>query len=101
MSEVGCCEVCGFRWRSRLCVHEIAQGTDRAKALDKRFAVLVLCEACHGRIHNEVGWPRVRQLAVLKRSRPEDMDLPAFNKLCGNAANHITMEEVDDERNRV
>jgi hypothetical protein len=85
--EVNCCEVC--RWKPRtlhrlgpayLCVHEIASGADRQKALDKAYAVLVVCNYCNTTIH---GWPKERQLAVLLLRRPADFDLDAFNELRG------------------
>jgi len=89
-AEVGRCEVCGKRWG--LQIHEIARGSSRSAALDKRYAILVLCFECHLEVD---GWPRAKQLAVLKRSRPADLDLEAFNVLCGNDPGHITMEDVD------
>jgi len=99
IAEVGCCEVCLRRRQVRpgkLCVHEIARGSHRHKAVDKRFALLVLCDRCHlERIHGNEQWPQARQLAVLKRSRPADYDLAAFLNLKNpNALRAITEEEV-------
>lgn len=103
VSELGRCELCGHSpgrtkpgnvaWK--LVVHEISRGKDRLKAVDQRFAVLVLCWTCHERIHSESGWPMDRQLAVLKRSRPQDMDLPAFCRLIRRADGAITESDVD------
>lgn len=97
-AEIKRCELCG-RERSGwgFSVHEIARGPNRLKALDKRYAVLVLCEGCHNRrIHNGVEkWPEARQLAMLKRSRPDDLDLPAYNKLVGYGPERITMEDLE------
>lgn len=76
--------------------HEIAGGPLREKARDKRYAVLGLCSECHRIIHDETGWPRARQLALIKRSRPLDYDLAAFNKLVGYGPNRITEEDVDE-----
>lgn len=97
--EVGRCELCDDpRRRKRkgdLCVHEIARGCHRSKALDKRFAVLVLCPRCHmQRIHGNETWPETRQLAILRKSRPCDYDLAAYNELVGYGPNRITEEEV-------
>ncbi len=100
--EVGRCEMCGIdpiQHRSGGClsVHEICRGAHRLKALDKRYAVLVLCSGCHNaRIHNgPEKWPEARQLALLKRSRPQDMDLPAYNALVGYGPNRITALDVE------
>lgn len=92
LAEVPWCEVCRFEW-SEL-VHEIAQGADRQKALDQRYAVLVLGAECHRRIHTETGWPVARQLAALARSRPADYDLDAFNQLVGPGPKRVTEAEV-------
>ena len=103
LREVGRCEICGHnpkRVRSgriawALCVHEIAQGVHRQKALDKGFAVLVLCYRCHMlRVHANEPWPEARQLAALKRSRPRDYDLEAYNALVGRGPDGISEAEV-------
>jgi hypothetical protein len=103
IAEVGRCEICGHDPQRQLCgsvqwdlcVHEIARGAHRQKALDKRYAVLVLCWACHTmRIHGTEHWPEARQLAVLKRSRPDDYDLAAYNALIGYGQNRITEDDV-------
>ena len=106
--EVGHCELCGhdphwvrpgsIAWA--LHTHEIARGPNRQKALDKRFALLVLCYRCHmERIHGNEEWPESRQLAVLKRSRPSDYDLAAYNTLVGRGPNRITETEEEVESN--
>jgi len=80
-----------------LSVHEIARGTHRSKALDKRYAVLVVCWHCHeNRIDNgKEQWPEARQLAVLKRSRPADFNLAAYNQLVGYGPDRISEEDVE------
>lgn len=104
VQEVGRCEVCGHDPRRAksgflawaMCVHEIARGANRQKAMDKRFAVLVLCWHCHeARIHGSEDWPEARQLAVLMKSRPKDYDLVRYNKLIGRGPNRITQTDVD------
>lgn len=106
VKEVGQCELCGhdgllsnrggIAWT--LCCHEIARGSSRQLALDKRFAILVLCFHCHIlRIHSsDEKWPETRQLAVLKRSRPQDFDPAAYNKLKGYRRFRITEKDVDE-----
>lgn len=103
-TTVGRCEICGkdhYRYvpgcqSFRLDVHEIARGVNREKALDKPYALLVLCAACHiQRIHGNEDWPEARQLAVLKRSRPGDYDLAKYNALVGYGPQRITEEDVD------
>lgn len=104
--KVGECEICGaspsrpkhgLPWNcSQLCCHEIANGPHRQAALDKPFAILVLCWNCNGQKVTDKGkWPEARQLAVLARSRPEDFDLAAFCRLINpNAPDRVTLQEV-------
>lgn len=104
LREVGQCEICGTspkRQRigipelSQLCCHEIACGPLRHKALGCRFALLVLCWGCNTRVMRKATWPEARQLAVLRRSRPGDYDLAAYNRLVNeNAPERITDYEV-------
>lgn len=81
---------------NQLCCHEIANGPLRAVALDKPYAILVLCGYCN--MHEVVDkgrWPQSRQLATLFANSPEDYDLAAFNRLVNpNAPNRITKDEV-------
>ncbi|MEO1616487.1 MAG: helix-turn-helix domain-containing protein [Planctomycetota bacterium] len=117
IAEVGECEHCGAcpedphrgvpRRLSKLCVHEIANGPSRQKALDKRFATLVLCWQCNGDDFEDKGqWPEARQLALLAMKRTRDFDLPAYLELTNpNAPHRITLDEVSaymsDERLKV
>lgn len=94
-ARVGKCEMCGCPWDG-LEVHEIANGRNRQKALDKPFAVLVLCNYCN--VHeatDKAKWPDAKQLALLKRSRPEDYDLAAYNLLFARGPDRVTAEEVE------
>jgi hypothetical protein len=108
IQRVGVCEICGCdpsRWSPMklgrpwsdwiLAVHELSRGPHRVKALDKAFAVLVVCRECHDELGSKALWPEARQLAALKRSRPTDMDLAAYNALVGLGTNRITEAEVD------
>lgn len=80
---------------SRLCCHEIACGPHRQKALDKPFALLVLCWGCNEyAVTAKREWPEARQLAVLRARRPKDYDLPAYNALVGYGPDRITEEDV-------
>lgn len=103
VEQVNICEICRELHRCRfpyelrqLCVHEIANGPDRHKALDKPYATLVLCWHCNGsEVTNKKIWPQPRQLAVLAMSRPAHYDLHAFNFLVNpSAPNRIAAEEV-------
>ena len=103
IAEVGHCELCGHDPRRvrpgniawALAVHEIARGCHRHKALDQRYAVLVVCWRCHEeRLSSRAEWPEARQLAALKRSRPGDYDLAAYNALVGRGPERVTEEEV-------
>jgi hypothetical protein len=106
VERVGKCEICGHSERrprkdkplecSQLCVHEIACGALRQKALDQPYALLVLCWWCNGNEVIDKGkWSQARQLAVLKSSRPEDYDLVKFNFLVNpRAPSRIEEREV-------
>lgn len=94
------CECCGYvPWlhhnSRRLDVHEIARGPNRDKALDQPYACLCVCSVCHdGPIASRAQWPEARQLAALKRSRPADYDLAAYNALVGRGPQRVTEEDV-------
>lgn len=93
--EVGKCEVCGVKKVAyRLCCHEIARGVSRLAALDKRYAILVVCAGCHEQVQNE---PLVRQLARLYLSRQADLDCVKFNRLRRRGPDAITTAEVMTE----
>lgn len=107
IAKRGKCMICGHSPRmphkskpvecSQLCCHEIANGPNRDKALDKPYAILVLCWWCNGQVVTDKrAWPEARQLGLLRRLAPEDFDLPAFNRLVNPRAPHrITMEEIE------
>jgi hypothetical protein len=81
---------------SQLCVHEIANGPLREKALDKPYACLVTCWWCNQyEMTNKARWPEARQLSVLLAKAPEDFDLVAYLTLTNpRAMRRITIEEV-------
>lgn len=105
IEETGECENCGCSPVNRqgrmpemasLAVHEIASGPDRQKALDKPYAVLVLCWQCNsGPFQNRKEWPEAKQLALLARRRPTDFNLTAYLELTSpRAMRRIEIEEV-------
>ena len=107
----GRCMICGHSPRrpwadkprecSQLCCHEIANGPFRQKALDKPFAILVLCWWCNGEVVTDKRrWPESRQLSLLRDKAPRDYDLAAYNALIGRGPDRITQEEVDAWTNR-
>ena len=95
LDEVLLCEVCNRSTTTE--VHEIARGNaNRMKAQDKRYAILVVCWACHrNRLSSRAEWPEARQLAALRRSRPGDYDIRAFNTLVGCGSERVTEDDVD------
>ena len=99
IARVRRCEVCGrqpWLWDWYLCVHEIARGTNREKAIDQAYAVLVVDHKCHEELGSKKEWPVSRQLWALRRSRPQDFDLAAYLALAHpNAPLAITPEEID------
>lgn len=105
VAQVGECENCGcspvnkqgkMPTLASLAVHEIASGTHRQKALDKPYAVLVLCWECNsGPFQNLALWPESRQLALLARKRPKDFDLTAYLELTSpRAMRRIEIGEI-------
>jgi hypothetical protein len=92
-SEAGRCEITGAA--GVLDVHEICRGVHRSKALDKRFALLVVCRFAHEELGSAAKWPEARQLAVLAERRLFDFDLVAYLNLTNpRAPNRVTLEEV-------
>lgn len=95
-----CCNTADGEWyrikgrtfKSKLCCHEIANGPSRQKALDKPYAILVLCQVCHPIVQE---WKEDKQLALLRTTTPEDYDLKAYLELTSpNAMSRITEDEV-------
>lgn len=107
IEQAGSCMVCGASPKnphknlplelSALCVHEIANGPLRAKALDKPYATLVACGRCNlGPLNDKGRFPEARQLAVLLQESPEDYDLEAYLTLTSpQAMKRITQDEVN------
>lgn len=94
-AEVAECEVCGND-RVSFDVHEICRGVHRQKALDKRYALLLVCRSCHEELGYAGEWPEERQLALLAERRPLDFDLVAYLNLTNpNAPRRIEIEEIE------
>jgi hypothetical protein len=92
--EVGHCEICGCS-RGTLDVHEICRGVHRAAALDKPFALLLLCRKCHEEVGSAAEWPEARQLALLAKSRPSQFNLTAYLALTSPKAPwRIEIQEI-------
>ncbi len=105
VEDVGECENCGcspskrngrMPELTRLAVHEIASGVHRQNALDKPYAVLVLCWECNsGPFQNRAEWPESRQLALLAQRRPKDFNLFAYLNLTSpRALKRIEISEI-------
>lgn len=112
MTQRGKCDICGHSprhpWRtkprecSQLCVHEIACGPHRLKAIDQPCATLVLCWWCNGEVvTDKSAWPEARQLALLRRRAPQCYDLVAYNALVGRGSRRITEDDVDQYRSQL
>lgn len=98
-SEVQRCEISGAV--GPFDVHEICRGSHRNKALDKRFALLVVCRLSHEALGSAKVWPEARQLAVLAERRLFDFDLKAYLELTSpRAPNRITLEEVEEHMSK-
>lgn len=93
-SSVNRCEACGRR-NCLLDVHEISRGIHRQKALDKLFALLLVCRDCHDEMGSAAKWPEARQLALLAESRLRDWDLESYLEMTNpRAPNRIGIDEV-------
>lgn len=97
--SVGKCEVCERAYYhgsvTPLDVHEIARGVHRQKALDKLYALLVVCRWCHESLGDARQWPEAKQLALLAERRLHDWDLSAYLELTSpRAPRRIEIEEV-------
>lgn len=92
-SEVDRCEISGAV--GPFDVHEICRGVNRSKALDKRFALLVVSRLAHEELGSASKWPEARQLAILAERRLFDFDLKAYLDLTSPRAPYrITLREV-------
>ena len=93
-AEVSRCEICG-KTGGRRDVHEISRGAHRQAALDKRFALLLVCRSCHNDLGSAESWPESRQLAILATRREIDFDLPAYLELTRpGAPRRIEMADI-------
>jgi hypothetical protein len=92
----GRCEFCGQPGTDQ---HELGRGPLRQLCRCCWFAVLYLCRACHRVLDERLASDDAQKcgLAILRRSRPEDFDLAAFNRVINpRAPNRITEAEVND-----
>ena len=81
------CQLCHHRRAT--CVHEIAQGPAREKALAERTAWLALCTDCHQRMHDPSDFPLERQYALKYVEDAEHFDRVQLNRLRGRADDAI------------
>jgi hypothetical protein len=94
LRELGECEICRTA-KGKLDVHEICRGVHREAALDKPFALLLVCRCCHDKLSSAAEWPEARQLAVLAMSRPMDFSLVKYLELTSpKALMRINISEV-------
>lgn len=92
--ETNFCWVCGRTWN--LCVHEMARGSHREKALTERLTWLVACGQCNsGPLHDHREWPLARQLALKYMHDQEHFDLVGFNRLRDREPDAITFDQVE------
>lgn len=91
--RVQLCEFCGAPGTE---IHEIANGASRSEALDKLYAILLLCESCHEQLHK---MDKAAALAVLQISRPFEYSLPKFWTL--TFRRWPTQQEVDQWLKRI
>lgn len=93
LAEFRDCWFCGSG--TNLCVHEIACGSHRDKALGERLAWAVACFECNcHQLTDYSMWPLERQLAIKKLRDPRFYNRVEFNRLRGRADNAITQAEV-------
>jgi len=93
------CMLCGATAREsfppKLDIHHIARGVHRAKALNERCALLMVCPLCHEKRLD--GMSVVTQLAIKKICDPDGYDRVQVNRLRSRADEAITESEVNTE----
>ncbi|MEM8494607.1 MAG: hypothetical protein AAF663_04380 [Planctomycetota bacterium] len=93
LEEARHCWVCGMNKATD--THEMACGSHRGAALDKRLAWLATCSVCNCQLLTDYSiYPLSRQLAIKLYFDREHYDLPAFNQLRGRAPGAIAANEV-------
>jgi hypothetical protein len=81
---------CEFCEKRAFALHEIPRAGVRSYVIGLPSCVLGLCDpGCHQRIGD--GWPKAKQLALLKIKRPESFDLDVYNRW---AVARVTDEDV-------
>jgi hypothetical protein len=91
------CWVCErtAHWSGLHC-HEIANGSDRAKARREPACWIFVCGECHVHLQDKAEWPMVRQLALKMICDPERYDLAAVLRIVGwKHKSDITQATVD------
>jgi hypothetical protein len=90
LATISRCEYCGKH--GDLCLHEIARGSHRSKAITAPYAIL----AVHPLVcHEAVGLESVeRQLARLYLVDASRLDLVAFNRLRGRSDTAIVFADL-------
>jgi hypothetical protein len=87
---------CMVPWcRAASCdVHEIARGSSRARAINRRIAWLALCRKCHDQFADASLWPVDMQLALKAMWDADYLDVPGVNELRGRAVNAIDTRDM-------
>ena len=92
--RIKACEFCGKR---RFVLHEIPRAGVRSHVIGLPSCILGLCDpGCHERIGN--GWPKAKQLALLRLRRPADFDLETYNHW---AVARVTEDDVAEWTEKV
>lgn len=86
---------CWFCGGSSQCIHHMASGSHRDKALTEPLAWAAACVRCNEyEVTDYQKWPLERQLARKKRCDPKRYDREAFNRLRGRGPEAISASEV-------
>jgi hypothetical protein len=118
IKKAGRCECCRKKtdgwWipqdRGKYEIHHIAGGPYRKPTLCERSCCLVLCWKCHDKIDSVEQvegtqdtfrvYPRARQLAMLKKSRPDHYCLETYNSIVRPMVAEEDVEEWDTPQTR-
>jgi hypothetical protein len=90
LATISRCEYCGKH--GDLCLHEIARGIHRRKAITAPYAILAVHPlVCHEAVSLETIERQLARMYLVDASR---FDLVAFNRLRGRADNAITFADL-------
>lgn len=88
---------CWYCCRMSECVHEMARGAHRQRAIQEPCTWFAACSLCNSGPLNDWGAvPLLEQLQIKKCNDPSRFDIERFNEIRGRAPGAITLQEVEE-----